>query len=309
MADDLITIASDALTVCVCQTGSELWSITDVAGRQYMTDADPAFWTGHAPVLFPVIGSVAHDRIIVDGREYPMQRHGFARKSQFTMVERGTDHVRFRLCDSAATRAAYPFAFQLDIAFQIDGRQLDITAQVTNPGDVALPFSFGFHPAFAWPLPGGAVNGGAVNGGAVNGGAAKAAHHLTFARDEPEPIRRLNQTTGLLLAEPAPSPVVGRELPLDPALFALDAVVWTDMNSRALTYGASGGASLDVAFPDMPMLGLWQVPGAHYICIEPWQGHADPEGFAGEFATKPGLVSLAPGDIHCLHLSITVNPS
>ena len=106
MADDLITIASDALTVCVCQTGSELWSITDVAGRQYMTDADPAFWTGHAPVLFPVIGSVAHDRIIVDGREYPMQRHGFARKSQFTMVERGTDHVRFRLCDSAATRAA-----------------------------------------------------------------------------------------------------------------------------------------------------------------------------------------------------------
>lgn len=113
----------------------------------------------------------------------------------------------------------------------------------------------------------------------------------------------------MLLAEPAPSPVVGRELPLDPALFALDAVVWTDMNSRALTYGASGGASLDVAFPDMPMLGLWQVPGAHYICIEPWQGHADPEGFAGEFVTKPGLVSLAPGDIHCLHLSITVNPS
>ena len=299
MADDLITIASDALTVCVCQTGSELWSITDVAGRQYMTDADPAFWTGHAPVLFPVIGSVAHDRIVVDGREYPMQRHGFARKSQFTIVERGTDHVRLRLRDSTATRAAYPFAFQLDIAFRIDGWQLNIMAQVTNPDDVALPFSFGFHPAFAWPLP----------GCPVKEGAGKAAHYLTFARDEPEPIRRLNQTTGLLLAEPVPSPVMGRELALDPALFALDAVVWTDINSRALTYGAPGGASLDVAFPDMPMLGLWQVPGAHYICIEPWQGHADPEGFAGEFAAKPGLVSLAPGDIHSLHLSITVNPS
>jgi len=294
MADDLITIASDALTVCVCQTGAELWSITDAAGRQYMTDADPAFWTGHAPVLFPVIGSVAHDRIVVEGREYPMQRHGFARHMQFTTIEHGADHVRFRLRDSDATRAAYPFAFQLDIAFRIDRWQLDIMAQVTNPGDVALPFSFGFHPAFAWPLP---------------GGAAKAAHHLTFAQDEPDPIRRLTQITGLLLPEPQPSPVAGRELPLDPALFANDAVVWTDLRSRALTYGAPGGASLEVAFPDTPMLGLWQIPGAHYICIEPWQGHADPEGFAGEFATKPGLVILAPGDVHSMHLSVTVHPS
>jgi hypothetical protein len=59
-------------------------------------------------------------------------------------------------------------------------------------------------------------------------------------------------------------------------LFTNDAVIWTDLASRALTYGVEGGPALDVAFPDMAMLGLWQVPGA-YICIEPWAGHADPK--------------------------------
>jgi len=294
VAENLITIASDALTVCVNQTGAELWSIADRDGRAYMTDADPAFWTGHAPVLFPVIGSVAHDRIVVDGREYPMARHGFARRMQFDIVEQGADHVWFRLRDSEATRAHYPFAFQLDMTFRVDGWHLEVVAHVTNPGDGPLPFSFGYHPAFAWPLP---------------GGAAKAAHHLTFAQDEPEPIRRLDTKTGLVFPDALPTPVKGRELPLDPALFVADAIVWTDQRSRALTYGASGGASLDIAFPDSPMLGLWQVPGAHYICIEPWQGYADPEGFAGEFVTKPGLVILPAGETHSLQLSVMVHPS
>jgi len=103
------------------------------------------------------------------------------------------------------------------------------------------------------------------------------------------------------------SPVRARELPLDDALFGADAVIWTDLHSRALRYGAPGGASLDLAFPDTPMLGLWQVPGARYICIEPWQGHADPLGFDGEFITKPGLVILPPGEVRSFHLSVTVN--
>jgi galactose mutarotase-like enzyme len=294
MADDLIAIASDALTVRINPQGAELWSIADVGGREYMTDADPAFWTGHAPVLFPVVGSTAHDRITVDGQAYPMQRHGFARHARFTVVEQDVRQVRLRLTDSAQTRENYPFAFQLDLVFQVSGLRLDVAAEVTNAGDTPLPFSLGFHPAFAWPLP---------------GGGDKAAHRLTFGADEPGPIRRLDTKTGLLLPDPQPSPVDGRELPLDSALFNADAVVWTNLNSHSLRYHAPDGGALDIAFPDTTMLGLWQVPGAHYICIEPWQGHADPQGFAGEFADKPGIVTLAPGAMRAFRLSIEVSPS
>jgi len=291
MADDLISIASERLTARINPLGAELWSLTDKAGAEYMTDADPAFWGGHAPVLFPIVGSLAQDRLVVDGTTYPLPRHGFARHSRFDLAAQGADHAQFVLRDSAATRAVYPFAFELTLDFRLTGWRLEMTASVANPGDRPLPFSFGYHPAFAWPLP---------------GGADKAAHRLTFAHDEPGPVRRVSRQTGLLLPDPQPSPVDGRTLPLDPALFVDDALIWTDLASRALRYDAPGGTALVVEFADLPMLGLWQVPGARYLCIEPWQGHADPQGFAGEFADKPGLVTLAPGALRSFTMAVTV---
>jgi galactose mutarotase-like enzyme len=293
MTDDLITIGSGALRVQVNPMGAELWSMTDAAAREYMTDADPAFWDRRAPLLFPVVGELAGGQLRVAGTAYPLPRHGFARTCRFDPVERSADHVRFRLTDTAETRAAYPFAFALDMGFRVTGLRLDMVASVHNPGTGMLPFSFGYHPAFAWPLP---------------GNSDKPGHCLTFDHDEPQPVRRVDRATGVLLPDTEPTPVRGRDLLLDRALFEADAVIWTELNSRALRYHAPGGAALDLAFPDTPMLGLWQIPGAHYICIEPWQGHADPQGFSGDFMAKPGLVMLAPGAVRSFRLSVTVTP-
>jgi len=51
---ELIEITSGALTARINPLGAELWSLTDAAGAEWMTDADPAFWGGHAPLLFPI---------------------------------------------------------------------------------------------------------------------------------------------------------------------------------------------------------------------------------------------------------------
>lgn len=53
--------------------------------------------------------------------------------------------------------------------------------------------------------------------------------------------------------------------------------------------------NLRIDYPDMPYLGVWTKPGAPFVCIEPWQGLADPEGYTGDLANKPGMVTLAPG--------------
>lgn len=291
---DLVEIASEGLTARINPFGAELSSLTDAAGREYMTDADPAFWSGRAPLLFPIVGALVEDMLRVDGDAYAMPKHGFARRSAFTLIEHGTNRAVFRLEDSAETRASYPFAFALDMSFTLSGMTLAMAATVRNTGDVALPFSFGYHPAFAWPLP---------------GGADKAAHRVVFAQEEPQPLRQIEKTTGLLKAEGVPSPVRGRELPLDMDLFRADALIWSDIHSRSLAYGAEGGAWLEVAFPDTPMLGIWQVPGARYICIEPWQGHSDPIGYAGEFRDKPGVVTLPAGESCSFHMDVTVRPA
>ncbi|MFT4027809.1 MAG: aldose 1-epimerase family protein [Novosphingobium sp.] len=288
---ELISIAAADLTARINPLGAELWSLTDAQGREWMTDADPAFWTGHAPLLFPIVGALSDGELRLGRERYALPRHGFARTSRFDLVAQGEDQVRFRLSDSPATRAAYPFAFALDMAFRLDGRTLAMAATVSNPGDEPLPFSFGYHPAFAWPLP---------------GAADKAAHRIVFAEAEPQPLRRLDGQTGLVEPERIASPVEGRTLSLSAELFANDALIWDDLHSRSLGYGVPGGASLDIAFPDTPMLGIWQKPGANYLCIEPWQGIADPLGYAGDFRDKPGVVTLPPGGQRTFRMDVTV---
>lgn len=292
--NELVGIGSAGLTARINPLGAELWSLTDAAGAEYMTDADPAFWTGHAPILFPVVGALNANTVHVDGKAYPMGKHGFARASRFARVQTAADRARFRLTDSPESRAQYPFAFVLELDFWIAHMTLTITATVHNPGTAPLPFSFGFHPAFAWPLP---------------GGTDEAAHRVTFAEDEPQPIRRIDPPSGLLLPQPFATPVEGRELAPDAAMFAPDALIWDRLHSHAASFGAPGGARIDLAFPDTDMLGIWQKPGAHYLCIEPWAGIADPQGFTGELRDKPGIRELAPGARTSFRLGITVTPA
>jgi galactose mutarotase-like enzyme len=288
---DRITITSGALTAAINPLGAELSSLTDADGRELMTNADPAFWSGRAPLLFPVVGKPASEVIRVDGREYPMKQHGFARRLPFDLVDAGDAHAVFALTDSDETREHYPIAFRLEVAFRLDGASLAIDVAVHNPGDVPLPASFGFHPAFAWPLP---------------YGAAREAHRITFAADEPGRLKAI-AADGTIAASEVDSPLQdARVLPLADDLFAHDALVWNPIHSQAVTYGADAGPRLEIAFPDTPMLGIWTKPGARFICVEPWHGIADPEGYVGELKDKPGIFTVAPGDAKRIGMSVTL---
>jgi galactose mutarotase-like enzyme len=290
---DTVAIRSGALAARIDPHGAELVSLTDGKGREYMTNADPRWWSGHAPILFPIVGALEGGTYRLGNREYALEKHGFARRSLFEVTARADDAVTFALRDSAETRAVYPFAFRLELAFALEGSTLAIAATVTNRGDAPMPFSFGFHPAFAWPLP---------------GGAAKDAHRIEFAEPEPGPVRRIGTGDPTLLPQEFPTPVEGHVLHPRAAMFEADALVWTELNSRACRFGADGGAWVDLAFPDCPNLGVWQKPGAPYLAIEPWHGYNDPQGFAGDFRDKPGIVLLAPGISARFRLSITVTP-
>jgi galactose mutarotase-like enzyme len=286
----MVAITNGVLTARIHPFGAELWSLSDASGREYMTDGDPAYWTGHAPLLFPIVGALNGGTYRLDGQEHALAKHGFARKSWFGVVERRPDRVRFELRDNEQSRAAYPFAFTLTVEFTLSAATLAVTATVRNAGDRAMPFSFGFHPAFAWPLP---------------EAGAKDAHRVIFAEDEPEPIRRIDPATATLLPESEPTPVVGKLLAPRAALFEKDALIWDRLNSRALSF-AGEGAALDVAFPDSPNLGIWQKPGAPFLAIEPWHGFNDPQGFDGEIFAKPGIIALPPGEERGFRMDVTV---
>ena len=287
----MIHLRSDALAATIDPHGAELHSLTDAAGCELMTDADPRFWSGRAPLLFPIVGRLAGDTLRVDGRAYTMKQHGFARRRDFAVTAAAEDRAVFTLSDDAETRAAFPFAFRLDVAFALAGATLSIDVAVHNP-DAArdLPASFGFHPAFAWPLP---------------YGEAREDHRIVFAADEPGALHPLAED-GTLLSGERPSPLDGRTLSLADPLFEEDALIWSPVASQAVRYGAGRGQQLEVAFADTPSLGIWTKPGARFVCIEPWHGHADPHGYDGEFRDKPGVFIVPPGGTKRIAMRVTL---
>jgi galactose mutarotase-like enzyme len=280
VSHDVIAIAGDGLSASINPLGAELSSLRDAEGRDLLWNGDPSVWAGRAPILFPFVGTLNGDTYRVGGKSYTLPRHGFARRRMFSLFESGTDFAAFRLQSDAETRAVYPFDFRLVMVFSISGARLKIGAELVNTGTEDLPASFGYHPAFLWPLP---------------YGEPRAGHKIVFEKDEPGPLRLLN-ANGLLEPAPLKSPIENRMLVLRDDLFEKDALIFTGLQSRSVTYGASEGSQLKIAFPDTPHLGIWSKPGAPFVCIEPWQGHSDPAGFSGDVWDKPGILRLKPGE-------------
>lgn len=280
MAPDLLPLRSEHLAADIAVAGAELRNLRDGEGRSLQWDGDPAIWSGHAPILFPIVGALAGGRYRLDGRTYELPRHGFARRSTFDVVSHDGDRAVLRLDADDATRAVWPFEFRLELAYALVDAEVRVVATVANRGDRPMPASLGFHPAFRWPLP---------------YGRPREDHAIRFDHPEPAPVRRLD-ADGLLRPDALPTPVVGDTLALRDDLFDDDALILDRLDSRRVTYGATTGPRIAVRFDGMPTLGIWSKPGgAGFVCIEPWQGTADPAGSDGDLHDKPGMVVIAPG--------------
>jgi galactose mutarotase-like enzyme len=287
VTDDTHTIRSGSLAATIKAHGAELCSLKDGAGVEFIWQAGPA-WPRHAPLLFPIVGRLADDELRHHGKAYRMTQHGFARDSRFAWAARDARRCTLVLDDNEATRALYPFAFRLTAAYTIDDAGLELALTVANTGKEILPASLGGHPAFNWPL---------------QPAVSKESYALTFAKEEPSPVRRLDG--GLLRAATGPSPVEGTVLPLSESLFADDAVIFDRIESNAVRYAAGRGPWLSMSWRGFRELGVWSKPsGAPFLCIEPWHGYASPAGFDGEFSDKPGLLHIAPGA--AAHLSYRI---
>lgn len=289
-SDSRIQIQSSSLCAQIDPLGAQLWALQDESGRDLLWNGDPAVWSGRAPLLFPIVGALAGGVYRYADRTFPLPRHGFARVSEFQLLRQESAHAEFLLGSSPDTRSVYPFEFELLVAYTLRDSTLETRVTVRNTGGKNLPASFGFHPAFRWPLP---------------YGHARAEHHLTFSDTEPAHVRRLDGQ-GLLTPAIHPIPLESRRLPLRDALFEHDALIFDAIRSRTVRFGADAGPGIEVNLFDAPYLGLWSKPGAGFMCIEPWHGLADPQGFSGDFSGKPGVFEVAPGQARTLAMDITL---
>lgn len=253
-----------------------------VGGQDFLWSGDPAHWNRVAPILFPVVGASAGGQVSLAGRLYPMAQHGFARDLLFFVIEAGRDRARLRLEHSPETLAHYPFPFRLDVVAALAPCAFTLTFEVTNTGEVAMPYAIGFHPAFPWPFDGGERR-------------AEGGYRVEFETPERAFAPEVGPG-GLLRRAERPLPLEGAVLPLDPALFT-EALVFLDARSQAMRFVAPSGRAIRLATQDFPHLAVWTRPTAPFLSLECWTGHADWEDFSGDLAARDSQRSLAPGTV------------
>jgi len=284
----LYTIRNNVLEVSVDTLGAELARIRSIADDvEYLWKADPAYWARRAPILFPIVGKLAGGILRLGGREYPLPQHGFARDEEFEHAGTGVDSLAFRLRDRPELFGRYPFHFELLVRYQLSDASITVTYEVRNPHSTALWFSIGAHPGFACPIiPGQNFD------------------NYVLEFDEAENCPRYLIKDGLIRTEP--EPFLNNEclIHLDHHLFDNDAIVLKNVKSDGLTLkSAETEKFVRVEFPGWPYLGIWSKPGdAPFVCIEPWFGIADGEGFQGDLTEKEGILRLEPeGEFRCDH--------
>ena len=273
-------------TALINLKGAQIVSFKGSDGREVLWDGNPEVWGSHAPVLFPICGSVRDDTVTIDGQPYPMTKHGFARDAVFTIAKQGDDFVELILTPTEATRRMYPFDFVFHVTYTLVEDGYTTTFLVENKSDRVMPFCVGGHPAFAVPM---------------EEGAAYADYQIEFAEVEDgllaqAPNGRLIECYGHL-----PDFHQARVLPLSHALFQHDALIFDGLRSRSvrLVHRLSG-KGLHFSFPKMEVLALWSKPSdrADYVCLEPWHGLPGKESESGRFEDKAYATLLDPGSCY-----------
>ena len=267
------TVSNERMQITADTLGGELISVI-CDGKERMWQTETGVWKGHAPLLFPVCG---HCDMIVDGKEYPISAHGFAKKAEFALKEQGKDYLIFSLQANEKTKEMYPFDFVLEMKYSIADNVLTVSHTVKNMGEGDCYFSLGGHESYALDKP-------------------LSKYELVFEKEE-ELIHLYHNPKGYLSGGKRKF-YKGRKFIL-PQSFLINSktLIFSGLKSRKVQLKERGGKPLaNITFDGFDKLLLWHCPGGAYICIEPWLNLPDTLGEKKEFSKKEGVVKLQAGE-------------
>ncbi len=287
------SIENDFLKICVKSKGAELASIFNKnISVELLWQADPEIWPWHAPNLFPVVGGCINNQILINKKSYKMLRHGFARNTEFLLIDRGPSYLKFALSDEIENLRNYPFKYSFQIIYELVDRAIRIIFKVINYDEQPVYFSVGAHPAFNVPF---------------FADENLEAYFLEFEKDEPL-IRDCLSTDGFFNGKTGEVNRAENRLSLTADMFANDALVFKNLKSRKVSLKSKlHNHRISISYPNFNYLGIWAKPGAPFICLEPWIGCADTEGPGVELSEKEGIKKLDPGHVFEVDFKIEVH--
>jgi galactose mutarotase-like enzyme len=289
----MISIENDFLKVTINFKGAELSSLYNkLNGLEHLWQADPSVWGFHAPNLFPIVGSCIDNQIMIEGEKYPLKRHGFARHSEFKLLESTSSRAKFLLNYSEQTLSVFPYKFAFEVIYELRDSELSVQYHVINLDDHTMYFCIGAHPAFNIPFS---------KDGSYDD------YYIEFKEDE-LPIKHLFNESGFFTGETEPLYLDNKRLNLSKDLFSNGALVFKELLSKeVLIRNHQTPNFISVSYEDFPSLGIWAAPDAPFVCIEPWLGYADSAGELREFSQKEGIQKLEISKVFECSFSIGIN--
>ncbi len=275
-----MTLTNDILTIEVSPQGAEMQSLKR-GGKEYLWSGDAAYWNRHAPILFPVVGKPYENTIRVDGKEYTMKQHGFARDSRFEAIDSNT----LRMLDSDGHNN-YPYDFDLKVQYSLRGTAVEIVWTVVNLDTREMHFQIGAHPGFMLPDYDVADS---IHGYVryLDGNGKQVSPIITSALEDGNRV-------------PIAAPIsISAEMPITADTFAHDALIFErGQVAEAVLCDKQGRAVLSVCCPQAEAFGIWAPykEGCPFVCLEPWCGICDEKGFCGDIANRTYSHRLAPGE-------------
>lgn len=296
----MIELKSDQLYVQFQTFGGALSSIKDNDGVEYLWQGDPTYWSGQAPVLFPICGSVRNDTVLYDKedgsqKEGKIPRHGLVRKKEFTLVEQTDNSVTFAIEDDEEMFANYPYHFRLEITYTVSGKTVRTQYKIYNKeSEKNMPFFIGGHPGFNCPLLDGEVY---------------EDYYLEFEKPETCTVPKPFPETGMLDFNDRSSWLENqKELDLNYDFFSYDAVTLDELESRTVALRSrKHDKGLKLHFEEFSNLIVWSTLNkGPFIALEPWSGLSTSIEEGDRLEDKKDVKILKPGRFEQLGFDIEI---
>lgn len=279
------TISNSTLKATIKHSGAELSSLKDNQNKEYIWEGNPDFWGKHSPILFPIVGTLKNNTYTVNGKEYQLPRHGFARDMEFQIIDKTENSATFSLQSNEETLKKYPFEFELQLIYTLNESALDIQYKVINKSSDKMPFSIGAHPAIALH---------------------ENFENYAFEFEKIETLKYYLLENDLISNNTKVLETTNNKVPLNYKLFENDALIFKTLESKSLTILENSKPYIKVDFEDFPSLGLWTKDQAPFICIEPWLGYSDTAENSGDLFEKEGILVLNSNQIFNSKFSIKI---
>ncbi len=281
----MVTLNNETVSISITELGAELTSIKK-DGTEYLWQGYPEIWKGRAPLLFPICGGLKDDKFIFEGKEYILQKHGYARTTLFEPESVTDNSATFLHKSNAETLKCYPFEYELRIIYTLTESGVSVKYKVTNTDSKAMYFSIGSHEGYATPE------------GIED-------YDVLFPQNETLSAYILDGN----LLEKNTLPIIKNSdrIALYDKYFLIDALVFKDLKSKSATLrNRKTGRFVRVDFPDKPYFLIWHKHGTPYICLEPWCGIQDPQDTDYDITKKEGIIPLPQGQEYEITHKITV---